>query len=48
MIYDITINDLKDPIIDSVPRISWKLEPKDPDFSMKSYRIRIRKKIQVH
>mgnify|MGYP000915988586 CR=1 FL=1 len=39
MIYDITINDLKDPIIDSIPRISWKLDPEKNDFSMSAYRI---------
>ena len=44
MIHDITINDLKDPVIDSIPRISWKLEPKNSDFSMKSYRICIKEK----
>lgn len=42
-IYDITINDLFEPILDSVPRISWKTEAENIDDIQKSYQVIVTK-----
>ena len=40
-IYDVTLNDLKNPVLDSALRISWKTDPKNEDLAQQHYNIEV-------